>query len=406
MKKNNKGFTLIELLAVILILIVIGLIAIDKVKKSSDKAARNAASSNAITYIKAVDSFISLDNLSSSRLRYGSFTLADLDNFGIEVSGTKPNVAYIDIEDFKIKSACLEYDTYRVTYSNGTYREPARAKCKSSSTTPLEVVQEFAYTGEEKTFKATESSYYLLEAWGASGGNVDKYNGGYGGYASGKIHLEKDEILYVNVGGAGATNSTSSTYNGGGAGTTGNGASGGGATSIASSSGLIKDLPISELIMVAGGGGGASYYRDAYASGHGGSGGGFVGADAIAEGWAKEPSKGGTQTAGGRYGLTDGGNQYGNSGSYGEGAGNAGYGSNFGAGGGGLYGGGSGRHNGGGGGSGYIGNTRLTDKIMYSYFGTPSNETATKTKVTKQASSDATSNTAKIGDGFVRISKY
>ena len=83
-----------------------------------------------------------------------------------------------------------------------------------------------------------------------------------------------------------------------------------------------------------------------------------------------------------------------------------------GGGGGGYYGGGaskatSGRDPGAAGGSGYIGYAGLTDKIMYCYNCQSSeneeDETNIKTRSTTNVSVTPTSNYAKIGDGFVRI---
>lgn len=60
----------------------------------------------------------------------------------------------------------------------------------------------------EKVFKAPETGEYLLEVWGAGGGDAiincslpfHYYYGGSGGYAKGTIHLEKDEELRYSVG--------------------------------------------------------------------------------------------------------------------------------------------------------------------------------------------------------------
>ena len=63
MKKNNKGFTLIELLAVVVILIIVIFIALTKVRNSSKKAQLDAIKANAATYVKAVNEFAGVDNL-------------------------------------------------------------------------------------------------------------------------------------------------------------------------------------------------------------------------------------------------------------------------------------------------------------------------------------------------------
>ena len=62
-------------------------------------------------------------------------------------------------------------------------------------------VYEFPYTGREELLNIPCSGSYLIEVWGAQGGNGGSRSGGMGGYSKGMISLEKDEVLYVYVGG-------------------------------------------------------------------------------------------------------------------------------------------------------------------------------------------------------------
>ena len=55
MMKDNKGFTLVELLAVIVILIVITLFALNKISEVMKKNNQNTVKANALTYIKAIE---------------------------------------------------------------------------------------------------------------------------------------------------------------------------------------------------------------------------------------------------------------------------------------------------------------------------------------------------------------
>ena len=55
------------------------------------------------------------------------------------------------------------------------------------------------------------------------------------------------------------------------------------------------------------------------------------------------------------------------------------------------------------GGSGYIGNSLLTDKTMYCYNCTESSEESTKTVSTTCAEETPTENCAKKGNGYARI---
>lgn len=68
-------------------------------------------------------------------------------------------------------------------------------------------VWDFDFVGESTIFKAPYAGNYKIETWGAQGGNVatsnKSFTGGYGGYSVGTVSLEKDEKLFVTVGGAG-----------------------------------------------------------------------------------------------------------------------------------------------------------------------------------------------------------
>lgn len=238
----------------------------------------------------------------------------------------------------------------------------------------------FDYTGHEEIFNAPCAGKYKIEVWGASGGGADpasnvSSHAGAGGYSTGTINLNLNEMLYINVGGQGTygTYSTSAPggYNGGGTGGIGTSGSGGGATHIATASGLLSSLEDNKnsVIIVAGGGGGAddAYGTyNAYDDGRGGSGGGYIGGAAYISGkivnkdrYIATPSSnggsgmGGTQDKGFAFGQGE----------------SVTYNTNTGGAGGGWYGGYVTNHDSGGagGGSGYIGNKRLADKVMYGY---------------------------------------
>ena len=272
-------------------------------------------------------------------------------------------------------------------------------------------VWNYDYTGGEQTFIVPVNGFYKLEVWGASGGTVDtSYYGGYGGYSTGTIKQTKGKSMYVNVGGkgTGATKTGESLiggYNGGGN-VTGSStvnhmtASGGGATHIASISGLLSSLENNknDIFIVSGGGGGGrnqANHSEAARWGFGGSGGGIIGGGPKSSlesttSYTVVSSLAGTQTSGYAFGQ-------------GESA------SVQSAGGGGYYGGYSGGHSGlpytgsGAGGSGYIGNSLLTEKSMCCYECTKSDEANTKTIDTTCTNSEPTENCAKIGNGYAKI---
>ena len=258
-------------------------------------------------------------------------------------------------------------------------------------------VWNYDYTGGEQTFTAPTTGTYKLETWGAQGtentGTSGKTLGGYGGYSVGKAVINKANNLYVVVGNKAAIRGIP--FNGGGKGDF----PGGGATHIAINNNL-GELSnyvnsVSSLLMVAGGGGGddaASGYETAVTPIVSGSGGGYIGNES-----PFRPGYGGTQTTGG--------SGYKN-GSFGKG-GDSGSNSDSGSGGGGgFFGGGSGSTGAwdcGGGGSGYIGNSLLTEKAMYCYNCAESNETSTKTISTSCVNATPTEKCAKSGNGYARI---
>lgn len=76
--------------------------------------------------------------------------------------------------------------------------------------------------GSVQTFTVPVTGNYDLQVWGASGGNSSSgYLGGNGGYSKGTISLNKDDVLYIYVGGKGLDGVNGNTsqvggYNGGG----------------------------------------------------------------------------------------------------------------------------------------------------------------------------------------------
>ncbi len=122
-----------------------------------------------------------------------------------------------------------------------------------------EEVKEYEYTGGYETFTPTKDGEYLIELWGASGhiGGDDCIpdSNGRGAYTIGVINLQKNEPIYIYVGG---NNRILSDYNFNGGG--GGEASGGGATDIRLTSGKWSDFnSLKSRIMVAAGGGGYAH---------------------------------------------------------------------------------------------------------------------------------------------------
>ena len=252
---------------------------------------------------------------------------------------------------------------------------------------PTEVNSEPYYT-----FTAPKTGTYKIETWGAQG----TINGGLGAYSHGQVILQKDQKIYVYIGGQNGYNGGTNSDRVGG--------SGGGATHIATKTGQLFNLSSSLtniLIISGGGGGGDSWKTGAF----GGNAGGIIGgASSITTDSTYNYATGGSQTNGGvAYTST---NYPASNGAFGQGGVST---SKYGGhGGGGYYGGGaggaaSGWCAGGGGGSSYIGNTLLTNKAMYCYNCTESSETSTKTISTTCHSENPTSNCAKEGNGYAKI---
>ena len=212
----------------------------------------------------------------------------------------------------------------------------------------------FAYTGAVQTYTVPcgVTSVYVDMA-GAKGGNTGISRGGYGGRVVCSLAVTPGQVLYVNVGQAGANSTSTSTpgvggYNGGGNGIQYAGG-GGGASDI-----RLGGTALSNRVVVAGGGGGGSANYGTTDYDKGGHGGGLTGENGYSGG-GNTGSVGGfgaTQTAPGNGGLYSGytAGSPGSIGVGGSGVSGGGYGA---GGGGGWYGGGAGCWSGGGGGSSY-----------------------------------------------------
>ena len=112
---------------------------------------------------------------------------------------------------------------------------------------------DFNFTGGVQQFIVPFPGFYLLEAWGASGGDVysgywkSTYVGGYGTYSTGVAFLHKGDIIYIVNGEEGKASGSIYSFNGGGKSNTlstcyTQTASGGGCTHFSTKSGVLKDL--------------------------------------------------------------------------------------------------------------------------------------------------------------------
>lgn len=264
-------------------------------------------------------------------------------------------------------------------------------------------IMDFNYTGSVQS-KTLKPGTYTIECWGGQGGTYSSYIGGYGGYSKGTITLTEATTVYISVGGAGSSSSTTAGFNGGGTGIS-FGRGGGGATDV-----RIGQNSLYSRVIVAGGGGGAGV-KSANANPCG-CGGGEYGGDGYYNDTTGSYTTG-TVRCGGSASQTAGGKAWstGTQATFGQGGNASGY--SCGGGGGGWYGGGGAYDNDsdsdgrwGGGGSGYV-YTSSTAKnypngclLNSTHYLTNAQTIAGNTSFTSPTGSAETGHT---GSGFCRI---
>lgn len=234
-------------------------------------------------------------------------TSIDPDN-KITITGDKylkNRVGFVKIVVEDTKDSTVEPTTYLLNYVKETVTDTDFG---------------FDYTGNVQEWSAPYTGKYQFQAWGASGGNTlsDATKGGNGAYTSGNIYLNKNDKIYIYVGGQGTDSSiktgvTAGGYNGGGnaynsrTSCSQQEGSGGGATDFRLNDGSWNDAKgLASRIMVAAGGGGA-YYE--YCNGSdtanvtGAAGGALIGGQGIyisRAGYSELNPTGATQTTGGK----------------------------------------------------------------------------------------------------------
>lgn len=391
-KLNKKGFTLVELMAVLVILITIMVIALLTVSKLTERSKLNSFIEEAHVFTKAAKNKYYADRTNEDSLTedllhnkvdgYSCYSISDqlLGNYVSKDEKQKYSGSVLLCHgdscafDSKIWLTNGEYyingltdteikdDISKIQYSqNASNFNSCNYDIIGGGTDGTATVAEFKYTGKTHKMTIIKDGTYKLEAWGAQGGNMNPRSGGYGAYSYVEVSLNKGDILYVNVGGQGASNCANNTctggFNGGGDGSS-TVAAGGGASSVTLDDGTLNKVRrTSNILVVAGGGGGASL------SGNGYSGGGNCSQD-------------GGVCQSGRLGLAT--NSCG----------------------GGYRAGTSIVNNLGRGGSGYVGNTSTLSGYMYCY----GCENTSNTYSTSSISLNPIANSAKQGDGYVKIS--
>ena len=297
---------------------------------------------------------------------------------------------------------------------NKTIQYEAPNKYDLTVTTPTKIqtgdILNCPYSGSMKSVILPKGTY-VLECWGAQGGNGTNNTsqpGGKGGYSKGIITLNKKTNLYLYTGGQGLNGTT---YNSNGA-TTAGGFNGGGSAASQNSRGSGgggTDIRIAvdslyARVLVAGGGSGSSGYTSLA---------GFAGGGISGKTYNNQDSSSGGSWYGGGGSQTQGGaantsySNYTTAGSFGQG-GNYNSGSNtyYGSGGGGGWYGGGGAIGVGGGGSGYM---YTSSSASYYPSGCLLNSSYYLTNATILAGNAAfisptgTSETGHAGNGYIRI---
>ena len=435
---KQKGFTLIELLAVIVILAIIALIAVPVILNVIEKSKIGAAEQSAQGYVDAVEKQIVTNKVKNENLiEEGEYTKSQLDEKNVKIKGEITDAVLVVGEKGRVTQGRFCINGYSIDYDGKKATKNSEANYCNEINSILNIcpyeenqVFNFDYTGDIQEFNPECEGNYKLEVWGAQGGgsntsgsavNTDQPTHiGLGGYSVGVKNLEKNEKIYIYVGGQGnvecnATNTINGGWNGGGSGHGyGNAAhcngGGGGATDIRTKRAEVTyqnysyytndTESLNSRIIVAGGGGGMG--QSVSSPGFGGHGGGYKGEDGgynSTKNYNSRGSTGATQSSG--YALGYGGSGYQGGTSCQGGAG------------GGFYGGNASttnecNNNGGGGGSGYIGGVTSNSsygivKQMTCYSCSTNSSDDLKTTTTSNYSQDATSNYAKSGNGYARI---
>ena len=202
---------------------------------------------------------LSKNTLTSSYQTRNNYVL-DVDSIKSNTTNTYKVYLWVDYEEGNIYQN-LEINTFNNSTQGKEFKEifGILTNIEEQGEKVEKEVNEYKYTGGVQTFTPTKDGDYLIELWGASGGDYNDYYGGKGAYTEGIIHLAKNESIYVYVGESGSESSKEK-FNGGGP-TIGDnyGSTGGGATDIRLFSGEWKTFDgLKSRIMVAAGGGGAN----------------------------------------------------------------------------------------------------------------------------------------------------
>ena len=129
MKKKN-GFTLIELLAIIVILAVIAVITVPIILDVINKARIGSITDSAYGYKDAIQKhsmYLQTADSSSEGLK-GSYTVTELKNLGLKISGQEPSDGVVLLDEEGI-TGCLKFDEYVTYLYNNKVVSTAKGNC-------------------------------------------------------------------------------------------------------------------------------------------------------------------------------------------------------------------------------------------------------------------------------------
>ena len=129
MKKKN-GFTLIELLAIIVILAVIAVITVPIILDVINKARIGSITDSAYGYKDAIQKhsmYLQTADSSSEGLK-GSYTVTELKNLGLKISGQEPSDGVVLLDEEGI-TGCLKFDEYTTYLYNNQVVGTAKGNC-------------------------------------------------------------------------------------------------------------------------------------------------------------------------------------------------------------------------------------------------------------------------------------
>ena len=128
--KNKKGFTLIELLAIIVILAVIAVITVPIILNIIDNSKKGAITDSAYGYKDALQKYnmTMIARNSESQGLKGSYTVSELKNLELEVSGREPNDGVVLLDEEGI-SGCLNFDGYVTFLYNNQVINTSKGNC-------------------------------------------------------------------------------------------------------------------------------------------------------------------------------------------------------------------------------------------------------------------------------------